>query len=59
MKNISERGSELPRQTIAELIKIAAEGKGIISLGPGEPDFTTPRHVISLAKNRLEQGYTH
>ncbi len=56
---ISEREKELPRQMIAELIKIAAEGKNIISLGPGEPDFTTPKHIINFAKRRLDQGYTH
>lgn len=59
MKEISEREQELPRQMIAELIKIAAEGRDIISLGPGEPDFTSPKHVLSFAKKRLDQGYTH
>jgi len=59
VREISEREEELPRQMIGELIKIAAEGRDIVSLGPGEPDFSTPRHIISFAKKRLEQGYTH
>ncbi len=56
---ISERGEELPVSTIGELIKIAEEGKGIISLGPGEPDFDSPRHIVNFACKRLREGYTH
>jgi aminotransferase len=56
---ISERGGELPVSTIGELIKIAEESKGIISLGPGEPDFDSPKNVIDFACKRLREGYTH
>ncbi len=59
VREISERGEELPRQMIAELIKIATEGRDTISLGPGEPDFATPGHIINFAKKRLGQGCTH
>jgi aminotransferase len=58
-REISEREEELPKQMIGELIRIAAEGRDIISLGPGEPDFTTPKHIINFARKRLGQGYTH
>lgn len=56
---ISERGEELPVSTIGELIKIAEESKGIISLGPGEPDFDSPKNVVDFACKRLREGYTH
>ncbi|MEM5872138.1 MAG: pyridoxal phosphate-dependent aminotransferase, partial [Candidatus Aenigmatarchaeota archaeon] len=56
---IAEREQELPISTIGELIKIAEESKGIISLGPGEPDFTPPRHIINFACKKLREGYTH
>lgn len=56
---ISEREKELPVSTIGELIKIAEESKGIISLGPGEPDFASPKHVIKFACQKLKEGYTH
>ena len=56
---MSERGEELPISTIGELIKIMEESKGIISLGPGEPDFDSPRNVVSVACKRLKEGYTH
>lgn len=56
---MSERGEELPISTIGELIKIMEESRGIISLGPGEPDFDSPRNVINVACKRLKEGYTH
>ncbi len=56
---ISEREEELPISTIGELIKIAEESKGIISLGPGEPDFDSPENVVNFACERLKKGYTH
>lgn len=56
---ISERGEELPTSTIGELIKIMEESRGIISLGPGEPDFDSPRNVVNFACKRLKEGYTH
>ena len=56
---MSERGEELPVSTIGELIKIAEESKGIISLGPGEPDFDSPRHIVNFACKKLREGYTH
>ncbi len=32
--------------------------EGVISLGIGEPDFTTPWHITEAAIHSLEQGYT-
>jgi len=56
---ISERSFELPSSEFTQIMKTAAEDKKVISLGPGEPDFTTPRHIIRFAKKKLDQGYTH
>lgn len=56
---VSERESGLPVTTIVELLKIAEERKDIISLGPGEPDFTAPKNIIRAAKKYLDRGYTH
>ena len=35
-----------------------AEGRDIISLSVGEPDFATPAHVIAAAKAALDAGHT-
>jgi len=56
---ISERFFELPSSEFTQIMKTAGEDKKVISLGPGEPDFTTPRHIIQFAKKKLDQGYTH
>jgi len=58
-KIISERQEELPQSTIGNLLKIAVEDKSIISLGPGEPDFVSPKNVISSAKKWLDRKFTH
>lgn len=56
---ISERYFQLPSSEFAEIMRLAEEKKDIISLGPGEPDFTTPKHIIDFAKKKLDEGYTH
>ena len=37
---------------------LRAEGRDIISLSVGEPDFATPRHVVDAAKAALDAGDT-
>lgn len=37
---------------------IAAQGHKVISLSLGEPDFDTPEHIKTAAKEALDQGYT-
>ncbi len=56
---VSEREKDLPKLTIGKLLKIAAEDKSVISLGPGEPDFTAPGSIIAAARRALERGMTH
>ncbi|MBI4163948.1 MAG: pyridoxal phosphate-dependent aminotransferase [Candidatus Aenigmarchaeota archaeon] len=56
---ISERELELPKTHFLEIMKIAEESKDIISLGPGEPDFITPKHIRDFVKKQLDLGKTH
>ncbi|MBA4353278.1 MAG: aspartate aminotransferase [Novosphingobium sp.] len=39
-------------------IQLRAEGRDVISLSVGEPDFATPPHVIQAAKDALDAGDT-
>ena len=39
--------------------KLKAEGKDIISLAPGEPDFNTPEHIQEQAIRAMKEGETH
>lgn len=56
---LSEREIHLPYFTMGKLLKIAEEDKTIISLGPGEPDFDAPPHIIRAAKQALHKRQTH
>jgi len=39
--------------------ELKAEGKDIVGLTLGEPDFDTPVHIREAAKKALDDGYTH
>lgn len=38
--------------------ELKAEGRDIISLGAGEPDFDTPQHIKDAAKKAIDAGHT-
>ena len=38
---------------------LEAQGKSIVHLEIGEPDFDTPKHIVTAAKDALDQGWTH
>lgn len=49
----------LPRSGIRDFFDIVATRDDVISLGIGEPDFTTPWHIVERAIDSLERGATH
>ncbi|WP_147819641.1 pyridoxal phosphate-dependent aminotransferase [Salidesulfovibrio onnuriiensis] len=59
---ISERLARIkPSATLAVNAKaqeLRAQGKEIISLAVGQPDFGTPKHVVEAAKAALNGGFT-
>jgi aspartate aminotransferase len=38
---------------------LEAQGRDVIHLEIGEPDFPTPRHIIEAGKQALDEGWTH
>ena len=38
---------------------LEAQGRSVIHLEIGEPDFPTPAHIIEAAKQALDEGWTH
>jgi len=42
----------------ARAAKLKSEGKDIIGLGAGEPDFDTPQHIKNAAINAINKGFT-
>ena len=58
-KRMSRLGTETAFEALAAARALEAEGKSIIHLGIGEPDFDTPIHIREAAKSALDDGYTH
>ncbi len=58
-KLISERVNRLTPSGIRKFFDLIAAMEGVISLGVGEPDFTTPWSIREAAITSIEKGYTH
>jgi aspartate aminotransferase len=43
---------------LAEATRRKAEGRPILALTAGEPDFDTPAHIVAAAKRALDEGHT-
>jgi aspartate aminotransferase len=60
---LAERMSRIGVETAFEVLVRArgleAQGRDIIHLEIGEPDFETPRHIVEAGKQALDQGWTH
>jgi len=57
----SRIGEENAFAVLARAQQLASEGKDIINLGIGQPDFKTPEHIVEAAVQALkngEHGYT-
>lgn len=52
-------GTETAFEVLVRAKALAAQGRSIIHLEIGEPDFDTPRHIVEAAKQALDEGYTH
>lgn len=56
---LTQRVKGLQPSIIRQFFDIAATMKDIISLGIGEPDFTTPEPIIKAGMEALHSGQTH
>ena len=56
---MSRLGTETAFEALARARALEAQGRSIIHLGIGEPDFDTPEHIRDAAKQALDQGHTH
>ena len=54
----SHRVNQIVPSGIRRFFDLLASIEGVISLGVGEPDFTTPWHIREAAIYSLEKGYT-
>ncbi len=56
---LSERVQSIQPSGIRRFFDLASEVEGVISLGVGEPDFSTPWHICDAAIYSIESGKTH
>ncbi|MFO7937129.1 MAG: aminotransferase class I/II-fold pyridoxal phosphate-dependent enzyme [Kiritimatiellia bacterium] len=55
---VAEHISNLPKSGIRDFFDIVASRKDVISLGIGEPDFSTPWHIRAKTVESIENGST-
>jgi len=55
---VSKKVKQMPSSGLGKFFGLLASMKDVISLGIGEPDFTTPWHIREAAIYSLEKGYT-
>jgi aspartate/methionine/tyrosine aminotransferase len=56
---MSRIGVESAFEVLVRARELERQGKHVIHLEIGEPDFPTPAHIIEAAKRALDEGYTH
>jgi aminotransferase len=59
VQRLSKRVAGLKPSGIRKFFDIAATMKDVISLGIGEPDFTTPKPILDAGIRSLQNGETH
>ncbi|HET6936198.1 MAG TPA: pyridoxal phosphate-dependent aminotransferase [Candidatus Angelobacter sp.] len=58
-KRMARLGTETAFETLAKARALEAQGKDIVHLEIGEPDFDTPANVIDAGVNAMRGGWTH
>ncbi len=58
-ERMNRLGTETAFDVLARAKQLEAEGRPIIHLEIGEPDFDTPQHIIDAACKAVNSGWTH
>jgi aspartate/methionine/tyrosine aminotransferase len=56
---IGRMGTESAFEVLAKARRLESEGRRVIHLEIGEPDFDTPSHIKEAAAEALREGFTH
>ncbi|MGQ0568684.1 MAG: pyridoxal phosphate-dependent aminotransferase [Armatimonadota bacterium] len=56
---MSTLGTETAFEVLARARRLEAQGRHIVHLEIGEPDFDTPAHITEAAVKAMRDGYTH
>src|SRR5215470_7106657 len=58
-ERMSRIGVESAFDVLVRARALEAQGRSVIHLEIGEPDFPTPPHIVQAAKQALDEGWTH
>jgi len=58
-QRIARLGTETAFDVLVAARKLEAQGRDIVHLEIGEPDFDTPTNIVEAAKHALDDGFTH
>ncbi|HUK07669.1 MAG TPA: pyridoxal phosphate-dependent aminotransferase [Stellaceae bacterium] len=56
-QRMSQLGTETAFEVLARAKALEAEGRSIINLGIGQPDFPTPQHIVEAGRKALADGH--
>lgn len=59
MPFVSEKSKGMPCSVIREMFAMQAGLENVVSFALGEPDFTTPKHIIDATVASFQRGETH
>ncbi len=57
-QKMSRIGTESAFEVLARARALEKQGRNVIHLEIGEPDFPTPRHIVEAGKRALDEGWT-
>ena len=55
--NLDRLGTETAFEVLARAAELQRQGRDIINLGIGQPDFQTPQHIVEAAVKALRDGH--
>src|SRR5690349_19794537 len=58
-KRMSRLGTETAFEVLVKARALERQGKNIVHLEIGEPDFDTPANIVNAAVDALHKGWTH
>jgi aspartate/methionine/tyrosine aminotransferase len=58
VRKISSRAATMPRSAIREIMALAGSRPNVVHLEVGEPDTSTPKHIVDLAFKAARSGWT-
>ncbi len=56
-ESMSRLGTETAFEVLARAAQLQSQGRDIINLGIGQPDFKTPEHIVEAAVKALRDGH--